>query len=95
MSKRSVLKVYLKVTFTVLQVNSVANNKSSKPTSVVGTKPQKLSEQPVESANPPPSQALKSENVIQTPSVKQNGVKDEDEDIFSPLRESMLCKNRC
>ena len=51
-----------------------------------------MSEQPVETANPPSSPTPKSEqdHVIHTPTLKQNGVKDEEEDIFSPLRESML-----
>ena len=71
----------------------MANNKSSKPSSVVSTKLQsKPSEQLVESSKPPSSPTPKSEqdHAVHTPLLKQNGVKDEEEDIFSPLRESTL-----
>ena len=82
----------LNILLIFVQVNSLANSKSSKPSSALSTKPQKMSEQPVETANPPSSPTPKSEqdHVTHTPTLKQNGVKDEEEDIFSPLRESML-----
>lgn len=74
------------------KVNSVASSKDSKisrSSAVLTSKSQKPSEQLVETTNPPSSPTPMSEqhHAVYTPVIKQNGVKDEEEDIFSPLRE--------
>lgn len=55
-------------------------------------RPQKPSDKPDDTSIPPPSLPTpeQQDNTAHTPAVKQNGVKEDSEDIFSPLRESML-----
>ena len=71
---------------------SSKDSKISRSSAVLTSKSQKPSEQLVETTNPPSSPTPMSEqhHAVYTPVIKQNGVKDEEEDIFSPLRESML-----
>lgn len=72
------------------KVNSLTNSKSTKPSSVVNSKPQKPPEPLVNTPNPQPSSPITKTDqklLTNTPTLKQNGVKDDEEDIFSPLRE--------
>ncbi|KAK2571437.1 Protein NEDD1 [Acropora cervicornis] len=69
--------------------SQASSSRTTQPSSLPNSKPQKSSEQQtLEIANSqPPSPRTKPQQLINTPMPKQNGVKDEEEDLFSPLRE--------
>lgn len=68
-----------------------ATSKGTRSSAVLSGRPLKPSDKPDDTSIPPPSLPTpmpeQQDNTVHTPVIKQNGIKEDSEDIFSPLRE--------